>query len=119
MRMSSGASGGPDGLPNAGKVGKQEEAPGPGSSAKAGASDESPAPAGTAVPSDQGAAPYASEAPAPGEAKKRFLLRLDPLVYAALEKWASDEFRSVNSQMEFLLKAELKRAGRWGNSSKG
>ena len=46
--------------------------------------------------------------------KKRFLLRLDPAVWAALEKWAADELRSVNGEIEFLLKAALKRAGRLG-----
>ena len=44
--------------------------------------------------------------------KKRFLLRLDPEVYAALEKWAADELRSVNAQMEFALSEALRRAGR-------
>jgi hypothetical protein len=44
--------------------------------------------------------------------KKRFLLRLDPEDYAALEKWAADELRSVNSQIEFLLREALKKAGR-------
>ncbi|MGO8693496.1 MAG: hypothetical protein ACLQMF_07450 [Rectinemataceae bacterium] len=51
-------------------------------------------------------------APEPGDTKKRFLLRLDPLVYAALEKWAADEIRSVNAEIEFLLKDALRRAGR-------
>jgi hypothetical protein len=46
------------------------------------------------------------------EEKKRFLLRLDPADYAALEKWSADELRSVNSQIEYLLKEALKRAGR-------
>ncbi len=44
--------------------------------------------------------------------KKRFLLRLDPEDYASLEKWAADELRSVNSQIEFLLREALKKAGR-------
>jgi hypothetical protein len=44
--------------------------------------------------------------------KKRFLLRLDDAVYGALERWASDELRSVNGQIEFVLKDALKRAGR-------
>jgi hypothetical protein len=44
--------------------------------------------------------------------KKRFLLRLDPADYAALEKWSADELRSVNAQIEFLLKEALRRAGR-------
>lgn len=47
------------------------------------------------------------------EEKKRFLLRLDPRLYRVLEKWAQDELRSVNAQMEYLLKEAAKRAGRW------
>lgn len=47
--------------------------------------------------------------------KKRFLLRIDPKVYDALEKWASDELRSVNAQIEVILKKALKDAGRLGN----
>jgi hypothetical protein len=46
------------------------------------------------------------------EEKKRFLLRLDPADYASLEKWSADELRSVNSQIEYILKEALKRAGR-------
>lgn len=45
--------------------------------------------------------------------KKRFLLRLDPRLYQVLEKWAQDELRSVNAQIEFLLKEAAKKAGRW------
>ena len=44
--------------------------------------------------------------------KKRFLLRVDARVYDALEKWAADELRSVNSQMEFLLTEALRKARR-------
>jgi len=44
--------------------------------------------------------------------KKRFLLRVDARVYNALEKWAADDLRSVNSQMEFLLTEALKKARR-------
>jgi hypothetical protein len=44
--------------------------------------------------------------------KKKFLLRLDAEIYDALEKWASDQLRSVNSQIEYLLKEALKKAGR-------
>lgn len=44
--------------------------------------------------------------------KKRFLLRIDPAVYEALERWAAHELRSVNGQIEFLLVEALKRAGR-------
>lgn len=44
--------------------------------------------------------------------KKKFLLRIDEDTYDALEKWAADELRSVNSQIEFLLKDIIKKAGR-------
>lgn len=40
--------------------------------------------------------------------KKNFVLRLDHTTYKALEKWASDEFRSVNGQIEFILNQALK-----------
>ncbi len=36
--------------------------------------------------------------------RKTFLLRLDPALYEALERWAEQEMRSVNGQMEFVLK---------------
>jgi hypothetical protein len=45
-------------------------------------------------------------------AKKRFLLRLDPELYRQLERWAADELRSVNGQMEFVLREAVRRAGR-------
>ena len=44
--------------------------------------------------------------------KKSFVLRIDNEAYKALEKWATDEFRSVNGQIEFLLDKALKEAGR-------
>ncbi|MGX9707220.1 ribbon-helix-helix domain-containing protein [Laceyella tengchongensis] len=44
--------------------------------------------------------------------KKRFLLRIDQQLYDSLEKWAADEFRSVNGQIEFLLKEAVRKAGR-------
>ncbi|KJR44351.1 hypothetical protein UF75_5264 [Desulfosporosinus sp. I2] len=44
--------------------------------------------------------------------KKQFPLRLDPKLYAALERWASDEFRSANAHIEFLLRDAVRRAGR-------
>ncbi len=46
------------------------------------------------------------------ENKKPFVLRLSPELLKALEQWASDEFRSVNGQVEFLLNDALKKAGR-------
>lgn len=44
--------------------------------------------------------------------KKKFLLRIDDSLYGSLEKWAADELRSINAQIEYLLKDSLKRAGR-------
>ncbi|MEM7110000.1 MAG: Arc family DNA binding domain-containing protein [Bacteroidota bacterium] len=44
--------------------------------------------------------------------KKPFALRLDPEMLKALEKWATDEFRSTNGQIEWLLNKALKDAGR-------
>ncbi|MFC4122638.1 hypothetical protein [Nonomuraea zeae] len=44
--------------------------------------------------------------------RKKLLLRLDPVVHDALAKWASDELRSTNSQIEFLLRRALTEAGR-------
>jgi len=44
--------------------------------------------------------------------KKKFLLRVDESLYAALEKWAADDLRSINAQIEFLLVYALKKAGR-------
>ena len=44
--------------------------------------------------------------------KKKFLLRIDENVHAALEKWAADDLRSINAQIEFLLTKAVKDAGR-------
>jgi hypothetical protein len=44
--------------------------------------------------------------------KKAFVLRIDETVYKSLEKWAADEFRSVNGQIEWLLQTQLKAIGR-------
>jgi hypothetical protein len=44
--------------------------------------------------------------------KKKFLLRLNAKLFEALEKWAADDLRSVNAQIEFLLAASVKKAGR-------
>jgi hypothetical protein len=45
-------------------------------------------------------------------ARKQFLLRIDPDVWADVEKWAADELRSVNAQVEYLLReAVRKRTG--------
>jgi hypothetical protein len=45
--------------------------------------------------------------------RKRFLLRIDPRLYATLERWAADELRSVNAQIEMLLTEQARRAGRY------
>ncbi|MCZ8516774.1 hypothetical protein O9H85_31305 [Paenibacillus filicis] len=45
-------------------------------------------------------------------AKKSFALRLDPKLYEILERWAADEFRSVNGHIEYLLREAAARAGR-------
>ena len=44
--------------------------------------------------------------------RKSILLRLDPAVHDALARWASDELRSTNAQIEFLLRRALADAGR-------
>jgi hypothetical protein len=44
--------------------------------------------------------------------RKSYLLRLSPELYTALERWAADELRSVNAQIEFLLGDAVRRAGR-------
>jgi hypothetical protein len=44
--------------------------------------------------------------------KKSFVLRMDPETFKSLEKWAADEFRSLNGQIEYLLHQNLKKANR-------
>ncbi len=44
--------------------------------------------------------------------RKPFLLRVDKRTFLALKRWADDDLRSVNAQMEFLLRHALKQAGR-------
>lgn len=46
------------------------------------------------------------------------MLRVSPEVYEAIEKWAADEFRSVNGQIEWMLDAKLKEHKRLDNSEK-
>ncbi len=45
--------------------------------------------------------------------RKNYPLRLDPAVHAAIERWAADDLRSVNAQIEFLLQSALRKAGRY------
>jgi hypothetical protein len=44
--------------------------------------------------------------------RKAFLLRLDPALYDAVQLWAADELRSVNGQLEFVIRRALRDAGR-------
>jgi hypothetical protein len=44
--------------------------------------------------------------------RKTFLVRLDPQVYDALQRWAGHDLRSLNAQVEFLLRRSLQEAGR-------
>ncbi|MFD4175334.1 hypothetical protein [Streptomyces anulatus] len=55
--------------------------------------------------------PRRTPAPRPQQ-RKQMLLRLDPAVHDALARWASDELRSANAQIEFLLRRALAEAGR-------
>lgn len=49
-------------------------------------------------------------------AKKAFALRIDEKMLSALQRWADDEFRSINGQIEYLLHDALKKAGRQATS---
>uniref|UniRef100_A0AAU3GV42 Toxin-antitoxin system HicB family antitoxin n=1 Tax=Streptomyces sp. NBC_01401 TaxID=2903854 RepID=A0AAU3GV42_9ACTN len=60
-----------------------------------------------APPPDRPARPARQSA-----ARKQMLLRLDPAVHDALARWAADELRSANAQIEFLLRRALAEAGR-------
>ena len=44
--------------------------------------------------------------------RKKLLLRLDPQVYDAVARWAADDLRSINAQIEFALRQALRAAGR-------
>jgi hypothetical protein len=46
--------------------------------------------------------------------RKSFLLRIDPEVLEAVQRWANDDLRSLNGQIEFLLRNVLKQEGRLG-----
>ncbi len=52
-------------------------------------------------------------------ARESFLLRIDPKILAALRRWADDEVRSVNAQVEFLLRQALRNAGRLTQHEEG
>jgi hypothetical protein len=50
--------------------------------------------------------------------RKSFLLRLDPAVHDALARWAADELRSTNAQIDFILRQALTEAGRLPKDAK-
>jgi len=50
--------------------------------------------------------------------KKPFVLRMDPEMQAALEKWAAEEFRSTNGHIEWILNQALNNAGRYSKQKK-
>jgi hypothetical protein len=50
--------------------------------------------------------------------KKSFVLRIDPETFKQIEKWAADEFRSVNGQLEWLISKSLKDAKRFKSKKK-
>ena len=52
-------------------------------------------------------------------AKKPFALRLDEKMMKAVEKWAEDEFRSTNGQLEWIIREALKKTSRLPKSSEG
>jgi len=51
--------------------------------------------------------------------RKAFLVRLDPALHEALQRWADADLRSLNSQIEYLLRHALRDAGRLPGSTKG
>jgi hypothetical protein len=51
-------------------------------------------------------------------AKKNFVLRIDHEKFNAVEKWAADEFRSTNGQLEWIIDQALKKSGRNKNGTK-
>ncbi|MDQ0064889.1 Arc family DNA binding domain-containing protein [Chryseobacterium lathyri] len=50
--------------------------------------------------------------PSENKEKKSFVIRIDEATYKLVEKWANDEFRSVNGQIEYLLHQSLVNSGR-------
>jgi len=51
--------------------------------------------------------------------KKPFVLRIDPGLLSSVEKWAADEFRSTNGQLEWIVREALKKAGRVKKTGSG
>ncbi|MFE5340107.1 hypothetical protein [Isoptericola sp. NPDC056578] len=74
------------------------------------------APAPGDEPGDDAASPGTERPEGPGRparpARKQVLLRLDPAIHDAVARWAADDLRSVNAQIDLLLRRALKDAGR-------
>ncbi len=51
--------------------------------------------------------------------RKQYLLRLDPALWTAIEKWAADDLRSVNAQIEYLLRAAVRSRRGGGTAAAG
>jgi hypothetical protein len=51
--------------------------------------------------------------------RKAFLLRVDPAILEAVQRWANDDLRSLNAQIEFLLRRALQDAGRASRAAAG
>ncbi|MFC7877913.1 hypothetical protein [Isoptericola sp. NPDC057391] len=72
----------------------------------------------TPAPGEQGPEPGDDDASSPGSGRaarpprKQVLLRLDPAIHDAVARWAADDLRSVNAQIDLLLRRALKDAGR-------
>lgn len=49
--------------------------------------------------------------------RKQYPLRIDPTIWEAIQRWADDEMRSANGQVEWILRDALKRAGRLPNKN--
>jgi len=94
---------------------RREQAPGERESA-AGRGGRAPDAAGRDVGAEQdvdaGTAPGEAVRRRPRQQRKQVLLRLDPAMHAALAKWAADELRSTNAQIDYLLRKALTDAGR-------
>jgi len=52
-------------------------------------------------------------------ARKAFALRVDPAILRAMQQWANDDLRSLNAQIEFVLREALRRSGRLPGKGKG
>lgn len=50
--------------------------------------------------------------------RKAFLLRVDPALLESMQRWANDDLRSLNAQIEFVLRRSLQREGRLGSAPK-